>query len=483
LKALFNPNSILQRQKTSVQSTQSEGQSSTLTFTKWLKEVSPNFSWDWRHLVFIRGKLEQLKRGEIAGKKHLMINCPPRHGKSEQGTVRWPVYLLEQDPTQRVGIAAYNQRLANKFSRKARKIAQTRIEISYERKAVEEWETAQGGSLRAVGIGGGITGDGVHWLIIDDPVRGRADVISDAIRESTWEWFTDDLYTRLEPGGHIVLTMTRWHEDDMAGRILASDFADEWEVINLPALAEENDPLDRKYGEALCPERYDEKALAAIKRVLDEEFDSLYQGNPTRAEGNIFKRVWMNKRYNPQFLPTFYNKVQTIDSSFKTGVGNDYSVIATWATDDIDYYLLDIWREKVEMPDLLTAIKDQYGKWHPNAVLIEDAASGQSATQTIRRTTRIPVIPYSVNEKGSKVARAEGIAPLFRVDKVQLPDGQGCEWIDDWIKEHCGFPTAAHDDQVDTTSMALDHLSGGNIFGIVNPEIAQELASLDGNGW
>jgi predicted phage terminase large subunit-like protein len=140
------------------------------------------------------------------------------------------------------------------------------------------------------------------------------------------------------------------------------------------------------------------------------------------------------------YLP-FYYKVQTVDSSFKTGVKNDYSVIATWATDNVDYYLLDIWREKVEFDQLITGIKDQYGKWHPNTVLIEDAASGQSAIQTLRNKTRIPVEAYNTNEKGSKLARAEGVTPIFRVGKVWLPPADDDHaWIEEWVKEHCGFP-------------------------------------------
>jgi predicted phage terminase large subunit-like protein len=471
LIAAINPKSLPLNQRTSVQSTQSEGQSSTLTFREWLEEVSPNFTWNWPHLEVVRDALDRARRGEI---KHLLISMPPRHGKSEQNTIRWPVYLLEQDPTIRIVIAAYNQHLANKFSRRARKIAQTRLNISNERAAVEEWETAEGGGIRAVGVGGGVTGFGFHWLLVDDPVKGRADVVSDAIRESTWDWFTDDLYTRIEPGGHIVLTMTRWKEDDVAGRIQTSEFKDDWTVINLPALAEENDPLGRKQGEALCPARFDEKALATIKSVLGEEFDSLYQGNPIRAEGNIFKRVWMDKRYDPRYLPSFYFKVQTVDSSFKTGVKNDYSVVATWATDNVDYYLLDIWREKVEFDQLITGIKDQYGKWHPNTVLIEDAASGQSAIQTLRNKTRIPVEAYNTNEKGSKLARAEGVTPIFRVGKVWLPPADSEHtWIEEWVREHCGFPAAAHDDQVDTTSMALDYLSGASLG-----EIEQDVRDL-----
>jgi predicted phage terminase large subunit-like protein len=407
---------------------------------------------------------------------------PPRHGKSEQNTIRWPVYLLEQDPTTRIVIAAYNQHLANKFSRRARKIAQIRLNMSNERAAVEEWETEAGGGVRAVGVGGGVTGFGFHWLLVDDPVKGRADVVSDAIRESTWDWFTDDLYTRIEPGGHIVLTMTRWKEDDVAGRIQTSEFKDDWTVINLPALAEENDPLGRKPGEALCPERFDEKALNNIKLVLGEEFDSLYQGNPTRAEGSIFKRDWMNVRYDPGFLPTFTRKIQTVDSSFKTGVANDYSVIATWATDGIDYFLLDLWREKVAFPELITAIKDNFAKWKPNEVLIEDAASGQSAIQTLHSTTRLPVTSYPVSEKGSKIARAEGVTPLFKIHKVQLPPAGhiGFPWLADWIKEHCGFPVAAHDDQVDTTSMALDHLSNGGVIEELDENLQEVLSAWRG---
>jgi len=155
-----------------------------------------------------------------------------------------------------VVIGSYGQDLANNFNRKARRIAEQRFEMSHERKAAAEWSTSAGGGMKAVGVGAGVTGHGAHLIVIDDPVKNREEANSDVRRETVWQWYNDDLYTRLEPGGAIVLIMTRWHEDDLAGRILLSDRASEWTVLNLPALAEDDDPLGRTLGEALCPERY-----------------------------------------------------------------------------------------------------------------------------------------------------------------------------------------------------------------------------------
>lgn len=173
-------------------------------FGEWLKIVSPAWSWHWRHLVFIREQLDRLTRGEIS---RLMIFIPPQHGKSEQTTVRYPVWRLERDPTLRVAITAYNQRHANRFSRKARRLAEGRISLSKDRTSVEEWETDQGGSVLALGVGAGIAGNPVDLLLIDDPVRSREDAESEVIREAVWEWYTDDVYTRLQPGAAALLIM------------------------------------------------------------------------------------------------------------------------------------------------------------------------------------------------------------------------------------------------------------------------------------
>jgi hypothetical protein len=270
------------------------------SFAQWLSIVTPSYTWHWQYLQYVQAQLDRVTTGEC---KRLMLFLPPRHGKSEMTTVRYPVWRLERDPSLKVIIGAYNQILANKFSRKARRIAEQRIPLARDRAAVEDWETASGGGVRAVGVGGGITGQGGNLIVIDDPVKSRDEAESLAYRDRVWEWYTDDLYTRLEPGGSIILIMTRWHDDDLAGRILASDTAVDWTVISLPALAESNDPLDRDEGEPLNPERYDTAALLDIKQTLgSRSFTALYQQTPIPAEGGMFKRSWW-KYYTAATLP------------------------------------------------------------------------------------------------------------------------------------------------------------------------------------
>jgi predicted phage terminase large subunit-like protein len=264
------------------------------TFDAWLRTVSPTWQWQWPHLALIRETVKRIHDGEI---KRLILTVPPRHGKSEQVTVRYSAYALECEPSQRIIIGAYNQTLANKFSRKVRRIAEQRLSLSSDRKAVEDWETTAGGGVRAVGVGGGITGQGGNLIVIDDPVKNREEANSETYREKVWDWYTDDLYTRLEPDAAIILIMTRWHEDDLAGRILASDDKANWTLLNLPAFAEDDDPLDREIGEPLCPERYDADALNGIRAVLGNSFYALYQGRPLPAEGGMFKRHWFADKF------------------------------------------------------------------------------------------------------------------------------------------------------------------------------------------
>lgn len=257
-------------------------------FQEWLPQVTPKYVWSWAHLLLIFSALDDVVAGRI---KRLMIFMPPRSGKSEAVTVRFPAWFIERDPTMRFIIAAYNVSLASKFSRKTQKIVKSRG-LTLDREAVDDWSTTAEGGVRAVGVGSGVTGHGADGIMIDDPIKSREEAYSATYRERTWEWFKDDLFTRLEPDGFIILTLTRWHYDDLAGRILASDEGKNWAVIKLPALAEEGDPLGREEGEALCPDRFDEGALLAIKAVTGGDFESLYQQNPTAAQGVIFKRAW-----------------------------------------------------------------------------------------------------------------------------------------------------------------------------------------------
>ena len=427
------------------------------SFSAWLPEVSPTFTWTWPHLQYIIPKVEQVISGEI---KKLMIFLPPRHGKSECVTVRLPAFLLEQDPTQRIIVGAYNQLLANKFSRKTRKIARERIALSSDRTSVEDWETPEGGGYRAVGVGSGVTGQGCNGMLIDDPVKSREEANSIAYRERCWDWYTEDMYTRLEPGAWVILIMTRWHEDDLAGRILKSEDGPNWTVVNLPALAEVDDPLKRKEGQALCPERYNADDLARIKSVLGSAFTSLYQQRPSALEGEIFKREWW-KYYNYGAPPVFKRIIQSWDTAFKKGQANDPSGCLTWGETDNGYYLLDRFNKKMEYPLLKQTAKQTAQTWKPAAVLIEDKASGQSLIQELKQDSTIPILPISVDI--DKVARAHSVTPIVESGRCYLPDGPNApSWVLEYIDQMAMFPNAEHDEDVDCTSQALAYLARGS---------------------
>ena len=265
---------------------------------------------------YIRAKLDRVTRGEI---DRLMLFLPPRHGKSELVTVRYATHFLECHPDKNVIIGAYNQTLANKFSRKARAIAGLRLKFNDTRTAVEEWETEKGGIFRSVGVGSGVTGQGGNLIIIDDPVKNREEAESQVYRDKVWDWYTDDLYTRAEPNAPIILIMTRWHKDDLAGRILASEDGKNWEVVCLPAEAEPGDPLGRTLGEALCPDRYDLTRLRRIKSVLGRSYSALYQQRPVPREGGMFKEIWLKLE---DVVPAQARRVRWWDKASTEGGGD-----------------------------------------------------------------------------------------------------------------------------------------------------------------
>lgn len=417
----------------------------SLDFDLWLSVVTPSFNWSWPHLVYIKKELRRVAIGEI---KKLMIFMPPRHGKTECVTIRYPAWYLEQNPDKRVIVGCYNQILANKFSRKTRRITRERIILSNERVAVEDWETIAGGGYRAIGVGSGITGQGGDLVIIDDPVKSREEANSITYRERVWEWYTDDLYTRLEPDAAIILIMTRWHDDDLAGRILNSDDAKNWSVISLPALAEANDPLGRIEGAALCPERYNENKLHEIQNIQKANFQALYQQRPTAVEGAILKREYW--RYYKE-LPKLSRIVQSWDTAFKTKKENDYSVCLTFGINDTGFYILDRWKQRVEFPDLKRVVIQKAEQFHPNEILIEDKASGQSLIQEIRRDTRLPIIAIQVDK--DKIARANASTGILEAGRCYLPESSF--WVLDFIDVCASFPNGAHDDDIDALTQFL----------------------------
>lgn len=425
----------------------------------WLETVTPAYRWRWPHIKAIIAALDRVTAGLCT---RLLIEAPVRHGKSELVSVRYPVHRLERDPETRVIVGGYNQQHANRLSRKARRIAAVRLALSAERTGVEEWETAAGGGVRAVGAGAGVTGYGGNLIVVDDPIKNRQEAESQTTRDAVWDWFTDDLYTRLEPGAALVVCAARWHEDDLTGRILASESAGEWERVRLPALAEEDDPLGREEGEALCPERYDEAALARIKKTIGTyAFSGLFQASPQPAGGTIFNRGWWKfwrsaprspgAAGEPYVLlpPVWHARSTSWDMAFKGEADSDYVAGGAWARLGADSYLLDEVHDQLDFPATLRAVSLFRAK-HPAATAhyVEDKANGPAIISSLRR--RIPGL-IAVDNKGTNLLdRARSVQPIVEAGNVFLPDPTmpGYEWVHEFIDECARFPKAKHDDRV-----------------------------------
>ncbi len=483
-------------------------------FQDWLKAVSPGMTWDWKYQKLIYERLQRVTTGEC---KRLMIFLPPRHGKSELVTVRYAGWRLWNDPKLRVIVGSYNQKLADKFSRSIRRLLSEEEDKLYappsaadaaistrpanESKVtrgrdgpvcktetltrlaqpsdgrmfprsrtintVSQWETALGGGVKAVGVGAGVTGFGAQLVVIDDPVKNRAEAESETLREKVWDWYRNDLYTRLEPNGSVILIQTRWHEDDLAGRLLQdmNDGGDDWEIVNLPALAETTadsreieeiktmDVLERGPGEALCPERYNEKALDDIRRQIGSyAFSALYQQRPTPAEGGLFKRAWFTRFVEK--APDGLRWKRGYDLAVSTKTAACYTSSFRVAFDaDGNLYIADGFRKRIEYPEQRRFLLERIAEESDTEHGIEKALHGQALIQDLRKEPGV----RGANLKGvavttDKVTRALKWAPLAEEGKVILVRGP---WNKEFLDEVGQFPRGQFDDQVDAVSLAV----------------------------
>lgn len=416
--------------------------------------MTPAYTWDAPHLVYLRRQLEAVERGEI---DRLMIFMPPRHGKSQLATVRYPVWRMMRDPALPVIVGAYNKTLAESFSRQSRRIARTYLELDAERQAADEWQTMQGGVFRAAGVGTGVTGKGARLIVVDDPVKSREEANSLAYRERVWNWYKDDLYTRLEPGGAIVLIMTRWHEADLAGRILESEDAASWQIVNLPAIAEEGDVLGRAPGAALWPDRFDLDDLERIRMVLGTaSFTALYQQRPTAQEGGLFKRE--NFEIVPA-APVHARRVRYWDKAGSQDKG-DYSAGVLLACDAQGvYYVEHVVRGQwsaLQRERIIRQTAQTDGVTVPIWVEQEPGSGGkESAEATIRALAGWAV--YADRVTGDKYTRAQPLSAQTEARNVKLARGA---WNAAYLDELTVFPNGRNDDQVDASSGAFSKLVG-----------------------
>lgn len=416
---------------------------------------------NWHHHE-IADRLQKVASGEI---KRLMIFMPPRHGKSQLASIFFPAWFLGNEPAKSIIACSYNAELASDFGRKVRNIARSDIfsnvfpeaELSEDSTAAARWNTKKGGAYVASGVGGAITGRGCDVLLIDDPVKNREEALSDTTKSAVWDWYTSTAYTRLTPGGAVVLIMTRWTTDDLAGKLLEEmdNGGDQWDVLKLPAVATEDEEF-RKEGDALWEGQYTVEQLEGIKKAVSpSDWSSLYQQEPVIEGGAIFKLDWWQYYKGGSHKGIQFDRViQSWDTAFKRTSRSDWSCCMTVGVTKEAVYVLDLWRGRVEFPELRKKAMELHKRWNPHGILIEDKASGQSLIQELKRNTLMPIIPMKVD--GDKIARAHAAAPMVESGKVFLPENT--HWLPEFLHEASAFPAGKHDDQVDTLSQVFQYL-------------------------
>lgn len=403
--------------------------------------------------------LESIEHADI---DRLIITMPPRHGKSLIASQLFPSWYLGKHPDRSIIAASYGAELATDFGRRVRNHVTEGLfarifpgaKLAGDSTAAHRFALLAGGNYFAVGCGGPITGRGADLLLIDDPIKSREDANSEPFRRGLKSWFESVAYPRLMPGAAIVLIQTRWHEDDLAGWCLKEQAQEGWTVLNLPAIAETDEGW-RKEGDALWPEKFPLKRLMQIRQTIGgNEWPALYQGRPAAIEGAIFRREWW-RSYSQATLPSEFERIiVSLDTAFKVGVSNDFSAAIAVGVGKHGYYVLHVVKDRLEFPELQRRLEAMCLKFHPDAVLIEDAASGQSLIQTLKAETRLPVLP--VKPQGDKVSRAHAVTPLVESGRVLLPESAA--WLPDFLDELSSFPNAAHDDCVDAFTQAIGYL-------------------------
>jgi predicted phage terminase large subunit-like protein len=416
--------------------------------------------------------------------KRLMIFGPPQHGKSEKTSRRGPAWALGRWPHLKILGASYAGSLARSMNLDVQRIMESdryrelfpEVQLTG-LKNTEMFEIPRfGGRYRAAGVGMGITGQSADIGIIDDPIKDYAEASSQVIRDALENWYHTTFRTRIADDGVIIITLTRWHEDDLAGRLLAKakadPKADQWTVVRFEALRETPPEKDsdnavayedtRELGEPLAPFRYSKESLEATKASVGPRFwQSVYQGSPTEQKGAIIKREWCTNFYRKSELPArFQTKVTSWDLQFKEGQKNDFVSGTAWGKKDARIYLLGPheYHERVGFSDALIGFEHftiQHKDAHQH--LVENKANGPALESVLKKKIGRIVL---VEPLGGKIVRAQATEGLWSAGNIWLPHPDECPWVMEWIEEIVGFPNKAKDDRVDSMSQALCFLDG-----------------------
>jgi predicted phage terminase large subunit-like protein len=437
-----------------------ESRSSYLTF---VKKVWPEFIAGKHHKIYAQ-KLEDVATGKI---KRLIINMPPRHTKSEFASNLFPAWMMGRNPKLKIIQTTHTAELSYNFGRKVRNLFDQQefkdvfpaVSLSQDSKAAGRFTTNKGGEYFAAGVGGAITGRGADLLIIDDP-HSEQDALSQTAMDNAYEWYTSGPRQRLQPGGSIVIVMTRWSTKDLTGKLLkaqSNDNSDQWDVVEFPAILNDK---------PMWPEFWKLAELESVKAALSEQkWQAQWQQQPTSEEGSIIKREWW-KVWTLEKIPDLMHVIQSYDTAFSKKETADFSAITTWGVfkpvehGPWNIILLDMKKGRWDFPDLKKVALDEYTYWEPETILIEAKASGMPLTQELRQLG-IPVVTYTPSKGNDKHVRVNSVAPLFEAGQVWCTEDR---WADEVVEECAAFPFGEHDDLVDSTTQALLRFRQGNFI-------------------
>ena len=445
------------------------------SFLDYIHYIWPEFIQGNHHKLFA-DKLTQIAKGEI---KRLIINMPPRHTKSEFASVYFPSWVMGLKPNMKIMQTTHTSELSVRFGRKVRNLMDSeeykaifpKVTLSADSKSAGRWETNRGGEYFAAGVGGAITGRGADLLIIDDP-HSEQDALSPSALDSAYEWYTSGPRQRLQPGGSIVIVMTRWSTIDLTAQLLKRQteaHADQWDIVELPAIFEDS-------GNPLWPEYWKLEELEAVKASLPvTKWNAQYMQNPTSEEGAIIKRDWWQPWEKDKIPPVEYI-IQSYDTAFSKSETADFSAITTWgifrpSEDSGDaIILLDAKRGRWDFPELKAVANEEYKYWEPEMVLVESQASGTPLTHELRNMG-IPVVNYRPSRGNDKVTRVHAVSPVFESGMGWAPQKKFAEEV---IEECAAFPFGEHDDYVDSMTQAILRFRQGNFVRLYSDEEDEE---------
>jgi len=398
--------------------------------------------------------LEKVDAGDI---RRLIICTPPQHGKTYLTSQFFPSWFIGRHPSWSIIAVTYNQTRANQVGKKVRNNMTSPIHnaifpncnILQDTKSAHHVATAQDGNYYSIGVGGSVMGRSAHLVLIDDPLRGREDAESKLVREKMKEWYATSIYSRLRPDNRIVIISTRWHSDDLTGYLLKEHPQENWKVIELRAIAEEDDILKRPVGAALCPNIYTLKHLEQVKVIEGTyNWESLYQQRPIAREGGIIQYTWIDDNWYAEVQEKNVTKtVISWDTAFRKENLNDPTAGSVWKITKNGYYLIDVFNKQLAFHKVIEKIKQLHAQYNPSVHLIEGRASGQPIIDELKRTTTLPIVEVSTQNLPKEV-RLDSVSGLFESGKVHFPER--APWLIEAKDQLCLLPSYKFDDIADS---------------------------------